>query len=370
MVRPLTFQGLSVGLQVLAYGGSKPIPFQGAIMQSTALEPTMATNISFNATSAIAKAANCNSYDAYSANSSIMTCLRSLSMEKLLNLTLYFIAETSAYNDGDIFLPTVDQDFLPELASELVATGKFPKMPLMAGRMQDDATLFTDRTIATANDTRDFISLYYSDLNPTTLASRLDLYPISDFSTNQTANLTAEFYRTAEIFRDILLTCPSFYFASAMAQKYSNETQPPVYLYSHNQTILGNYLDVTGSPGLGVVHTSELSYLYGNLSIFNVTDASLPGYHFAPTEADYELAKQLPRSWAEFATTGSPSVEGKDTLKGWRSGYPNRKGEGEVFVIGGPNEGMSGLNTVEQKEKLAERCGFLNSREVIAQLKY
>lgn len=284
-------------------------------MQSTALEPTMATNISFDATSATAKAANCSSSDAYSANSSIITSHRSLSMEKLLNLTLSFISETSAYNDGDISLPSVDQEFLPELASELVATGKFPKIPLMAGWMQDDATLFADRTIKTANETKDLISLHYSDLNTTILTSFLDLYPVADFSANTTAKLTTELYRTAQLFRDILLTCPSFYFASAMVKKYTNETQRPVYLYSHSQTILGNYLDSTGSPELGVIYTSKLLYIYGNLSIFNVTDAGSPGCHFAPSTEDYELTKQLPRSWASFATEGRPSVETKDTMK-------------------------------------------------------
>ncbi len=63
-------------------------------------------------------------------------------------------------------------------------------------------------------------------------------------------------------------------------------------------------------------------------------------------------------------------MEGKDRLKGWSSAYPEGMGDGEVYVIGGPNAGMSGSNGAEQKEKLAMRCGFLNSREVIEQLKY
>ncbi|KAF8850166.1 putative lipase [Acephala macrosclerotiorum] len=361
--------GLSVGIQVLAYGNSKPVPFNGAIMQSTALEPTMASNLSFNATSAIATAAGCNFTDAYSTSPALVNCLRSLPMETLLNLTLDFITETSANNDGDIFLPTVDQDFLPDLASKLVADGKFPKLKMMTGWMENDATLFTAQTIETDNDTRAFFKVYYPGLNSTTLTSLLDLYPVTDFSPNTTANLSAEFYRSAEIFRDILLTCPSFYFASAMAKKYCNETQPPVYLYSGNQTILDNYLDSSGLPGLGVIHTSELSYLYGSLSIFNVTDAGLPGYYFAPSASDYELARQIPRSWSSFAATGYPSA-GNDTLPGWTSAYPYGKGEGIVYVLGGGDERMSEHNEALKKERLPERCGFLNSDEVIKQLQY
>ncbi|TVY82984.1 Secreted lipase [Lachnellula suecica] len=360
--------GLSVGMQILAYGGSKPVPFQGAILQSTALEPGMATNISFNATSAIATAAGCNFTDAYSTSPELISCLRSLSMEKLLNLTNSFITDTSADNDGDIFLPTVDEDFLPELASKLVADGKFPKIKYMAGWMQNDATLFTSSAISTSEDTQAFFELYYPYLNSTTMASLLNLYPVSDFFANPAANLSAEFYRSAEIFRDILLTCPSFYFGAAMANKYANVSEPPVYLYSGNQTILTSYLDASGSPGLGVIHTSELSYLYGNLSLFNVTDAGLSEYKFAPTASDYELAKQLPRSWSSFASTGSPSLPGKTTLPGWKTAYPSGEGAGEVYVIGGPDEGMS--NKAEVAERLNERCGVFNSEAVIQQLMY
>lgn len=155
-----------------------------------------------------------------------------------------------------------------------------------------------------------------------------------------------------------------------MAKKYTHTNSPPVYLYSGNQTILTSYLDSIGLLGLGVIHTAELSYLYGNLSIFNLTDAGIPGYHFAPSASDYELARQLPRSWSSFAATGKPSLGGKDTLPGWTSAYPDGQGDGDVYVIGGGNEGMSGNNTAQKKEMLSARCGFLNSEEVIRQLQY
>lgn len=358
-------------MQVLAYGNTQPVPFHGAIMQSTALEPTMSSNISFNATSAIATSAGCNFTDSFSTSPAMINCLRALPMETLLNLTLDFITETSANNDGDIFLPTVDQDFLPDLASTLVREGKFPKLKMMTGWMENDATLFTNPTIETTNDTRAFFELYYTGLNSTTLTSLLNLYPVSDFTANEEANLSAEFYRSAEIFRDILLTCTSIFFASAMAKKYSNETSSPlVYLYSGNQTLLSSYLTATGSPGLGVIHTSELSYMYGNISIFNVTDAGLPGYVFSPTTEDHELERRLPRSWTSFASAGKPSLEGRETLQGWESAFPDGKGEGEVFVIGDGDGVMGGEDREWKREVLGKRCGFLNSEEVIRQLQY
>lgn len=286
-------------------------------------------------------------------------------MSTLLNLTLDFISSTSANNDGDIFLPTVDQDFLPELASELVKKGKFAKLPMIAGWQQDDATLFTSPSITTANDAEAFFKVYYPDLNSTTLSNLLELYPVGEFTANVTANKSAEFYRSAQIFRDILLTCPSFYLGSAMAKKYGNEASPPVYLYAGNQTILGSFLDAEGALGLGVIHTSELAYLESNFTIYNVTDQNLPGYYFEPSESDYELAKQYPSSWTKFAYTGNPSGK-EETLPGWTSAYPNGKGSGLTYVAGGPGAGMKDATF----DRLDKRCGFLNSEEVIVQLKY
>ena len=118
----------------------------------------MSYKISFNATSAVAFAAGCPS-NITSTSLEMITCLRSLSMSTLLSLTEDFITDNSANNDGDVFLPTVVQDFLPDLASTLVATGQFPQIAYIAGWMENDATLFTNSAIETDNDTRAFFEL-------------------------------------------------------------------------------------------------------------------------------------------------------------------------------------------------------------------
>jgi carboxylesterase type B len=105
------FIGVSVAMQILAYGNSKSIPFNGAIMQSSTLEPTMASNLSFNATSAIASAVSCVPINSALSDTSPIECLRNVPIQTLLDHTLDFIASTSANNDGDIFLPIVDQIF-------------------------------------------------------------------------------------------------------------------------------------------------------------------------------------------------------------------------------------------------------------------
>ncbi|CAG8979245.1 hypothetical protein HYALB_00013313, partial [Hymenoscyphus albidus] len=355
--------GLSVGMQVLAYGNSKSSPFTSAIMQSTALEPGASTNISFDATAAIAISASCNCTDAHSTSPDLIACLKALPMEVLLNYTLDYL---TLMNGGDIFLPTVDQDFLPELANTLVREGKFPKIPLMAGWVEDDATLFTEFSVQTPNDTQAYIRTIFPFLHETTLLNLLSLYPVSEFPANPDASLSAEFYRTAQIFRDVLFVCPAVFMLSAMAKKYPKDS-PPLYLCNQNQTLLTSYLEAEGVPGLGVIHTSELSYLFGNISIFNLTDYTPPleNYTFAPTEEDYLLEKRIPGSWSAFATWNDPR-KGVNSMRGWTTAFPGHEKGGDVFKI----ENGNGVMVGGEDERLDERCGFLNSEEVVMQLMY
>ncbi|TGO87540.1 hypothetical protein BPOR_0220g00180 [Botrytis porri] len=365
--------------QVTIYGqssgglsvGSRPVPFHAAIMESTALEPTMSSNISFNSTAAVAAFAGCNTTDDQSM--ATIACLRSLSMETLLKLMIDQEVDSADSHDGDNYLPIVDQDFLPQKASQLLAQGKFARLPIVGGWMEDDATLFTTTTIESANDTRDFLSNIYTAVNTTTFDELLDLYPVSEFQADPSANLSSEFYRCAQVFRDILLACPTVLFSQAMAKKY-NTTNPPSYMYVGNQTIMTSYLDATGEAGFGVIHTSELAYLFNNIDLFNITNLDLPGYVFEPTESDYALAKSLPLSWISFGKYGNPSkING--SMAGWTSAWPTRKGEAEVFVIGGGNKGMSklgsdGVNSGIVGERLVERCGFLGREDVIEQFQF
>lgn len=378
---------LSVTLQVLAYGGTRPSPFHGALVESTALEPNMTSTLTRDTFTDVAVLAGCADENGGAQGAQTISCLRNLTWTELWNVTLTNYNALAAYSDGDIWLPNIDGTFLPSAPSALVRTGNFTKMPIIVGWTRNDATLFTSSDIVTDADTRAFIGSYYPFFNATNFETLMGLYPVSDFAANTTANLSAEFYRSAEIFRDILLTCPSFYFAHAMAAKYYNNissatTQKassgndiPVYIYEQNQTILDAYLDVTGSPGLGVIHTSELAYVFGNFTPFE--DSWLQDI-VVPSAADYLLLRQQSRSWSTFAALGKPSgVVAKDTLPDWTSSYAvgDRMMDAEIYVIGGPAPGMSALAGSEANpdiaaQKLQERCEFLNREDIINELKY
>lgn len=354
-------------MQIMAYGGSKPVPFQQAICQSQALEPGIRSNYTIEAFRLVVDAVGCNATALHSAET--ITCLRGLDTSTIFN------ASESTYTDevnvGDIWLPVVDGDFLPEAPSQLLAQGKFANVTAMMGWCEDDMDLFTDDGITSAQDTHDFIQAYAPAMTPANVDALLSLYPSAEFSADPAASKSAEFYRSSRIFRDILMVCEAVYYAEALAAAGNQ-----VYLYDWNQTILDPMLDyLYNESGLGVIHTSEFAYIFGNISHFDTM-----GYPFDPTPADYGLVSRGSRSWTTFASAGVPGLAGHNTFQGFATAVPAGADGGvnetfSVFVAGGPNEGFSPVDGPDSKpeiavQKLRERCAFINSAEIIEQLKF
>uniref|UniRef100_A0A0W0F3M1 Carboxylic ester hydrolase n=1 Tax=Moniliophthora roreri TaxID=221103 RepID=A0A0W0F3M1_MONRR len=360
--------GFSVGMQILAYGGTRPIPFHAGIMESTALEPLSASNASITTYNEVAKLTGCDTFGNPQSNETL-ACLRALPFEALLNFTI--AQYTSALGSSGIYSPVVDGDFLPLTSSELVRQGLFPKIPVIIGWTEDDLTLSTPETIQKPSDTLDFIQSGFGGLTNDSVRIILSLYPSADFSANPSANLSSEFYRTAQIFRDIFITCPSLYLGDAMAIKYTADDEvPQVYYYIQNQTILSGYFSNVGFPGRGVSHSSDLPYVFANFGAYNVTG------DIHPTKGDIELQKLESRSWSSFASSGRPSLDGKETLEDWKPGYgAGNASTRSVYVIGGPNSGLTslegeGATAAVARQRLVERCAFLNSPDTVKQLQY
>ncbi|KAK9414771.1 putative Carboxylic ester hydrolase [Seiridium unicorne] len=357
--------GLAVGMQVMAYGASAPVPFQQAICESQALEPGITGNFTIDAMQAVVDAIGCNSSSLQSPET--VACLRDLDTEALLNASLATYASDIGHNVGDIWLPVVDGDFLPDSPSQLIAQGRFANVTSMMGWCQDDLTYFTDTSITTSNDTLAFISAYVPDMTPARVDELLSLYPLPEFTAeaaSKDGDLSPEFYRAARIFRDILMTCPPILYGARLASRGN-----AAYLYDWNQTMLDLPLAVVDdAPGMGVIHTSEFAYIFGNISHYNIS-----GYPFDPTPEDWALEKRGSRSWATFAATGQPGIEGRDTFQGFEMAFDGE--QVRVFVVGGGDEGLSAIDGSDAKpalaeQRLRERCGFINSPEIIGELRF
>jgi carboxylesterase type B len=350
-------------MQIMAYGAKKPVPFQQAICESQALEPGITGNFTIDAMEAVVYVVGCNTTNLHS--KATVSCLRSLDAQTLLNASISTFTQDIAHNIGDIWLPTVDGDFLPEAPSTLIRQGRFADVTTMIGWTQDDVTVFTDTTIMTPSDTDKFISSYVPSVTTANINTLLGLYPVSDFSADPSANLSSEFYRTARIFRDIIMTCQPIGYAEAIARRGND-----VFLYNWNQTILDPIIaSLYGESGIGTVHTSEFAYIFGNLSHYNTS-----GFPFAPTKEDYALQHRGSRSWSTFAAVGKPGLRGHDTFQGFLPAFSGNN-QVNLFVVGGPNEGISAIDGPRAKpevsaQRLRERCAFINSPEMIEQLRY
>ncbi|KAF1829367.1 alpha/beta-hydrolase [Decorospora gaudefroyi] len=356
--------GLAIGMQIMAYGGEKPLPFQQGIAQSQALEPGITGTFARDAMAAVVDYVGCNTADLDAPKT--IDCLRGMDTKTLLNASFETYADDIGHNIGDIWLPMVDGDFLPAPPSQLIDQGRFGNVTFMSGWTQGDLNVYTNTSIKTAKDTYSFIRGYLPAMSEKSLGELLDLYPVKEFTASE--DLTPEFYRSARIFRDILMVCPSVHLGGAIKEEHD----APVYFYNFNQTILDTILEHTNQiSGFGVVHTSEFAYVFDSMDVYRES-----GYVFDPTEYDYELAMRASRSWATFVSQGVPTKKGpkSQTLTNWVEAF-SRPGGPYIRTIGGPNPNMSALgranSTVEMaKQRLQERCAFFNSPEIIRALQY
>ncbi|KAF9737652.1 hypothetical protein PMIN06_010344 [Paraphaeosphaeria minitans] len=383
--------GLAVGMQLLAYGGEKVLPYQRGICQSQALEPGITSNFTRDAMKRVIENTKCNPGNGSIDSPEVIACLRSKDTQTLYDASATTYTGDIAHNIGDVWLPSVDGDFLPDTPSKLVSEGRFGNASYMFGWTQDDVNFFTDVTIPTEKDTKTFLETYLPNIDRSALmypgedphiTEYLSLYPVANFDPPNGTNLTSEFYRTARVFRDILMVCEPILLARALHKK-----QKRVYMYNFNQTLLDPIIEsVYNISHMGVVHTSEFAYMYGNLSHYNVSD-----YPFHPTRSDFDLAQRASRSWARFADSGDPSPPAgpsaglqSKALQGWLPAFwsfdeaesrgprytPRRPGHTYVYTIGGPEEGLwplDGEGSVEavRMQGLEEKCAIFNDPEFI-----
>lgn len=359
--------GLAIGMHILAYGGTKPLPFQRGIAQSQSLEPGITGSFARDAMKAVVDYIGCNATSLDEPET--ISCLRKMDTAMLLNASIITYQSGIAHNIGDVWLPIVDGDFLPAGPSKLIAEGRFGNATFMSGWQQDDMNYYTNTSIITANDTYEFIRAYLPAMPEASVAQLLNMYPVDEFKAS--VNLTAEFHRSARIFRDILMVCPSLHLGEAVEEKYHG----PVFFFNFNQTILEPLLEhETNVSGYGVVHTSEFAYMFDSFRAYDVS-----GYPLHAAQADRDLAVRASRSWSTYASKGhavapSSPEHPSTTIQGWDGAF-SCPGGPYVMTIGGPSEGffaLTGVNSTEvvRTQRLEERCGFLNSRAIIEGLQY
>ncbi|KAJ8606465.1 hypothetical protein MRB53_040924 [Persea americana] len=307
-------------------------------------------------------ASGCNTTDLNSNDT--ISCLRQLDYDTISQASFdTYDSDEVDTNQGDSWMPVVDDDFLPAPPSQLLAENRFANVTAMALWMENDMQLYTPTDISSEQDIFDFYRAFLPGFTDQSITDMIALYPSADFQENSAANLSSQFYRSAQIFRDLLMTYPPIHFGENLARAGN-----VVYYISQNASLLPAMLAVAGEPGLEVVHTSEFPYTFGNLSHYNQS-----GFPFEPTAIDYRLEKEQAGSWAAFTYVGQPSLYTKKTLQGFGPAY-SEANQTAIFIAGA-NEGLSNIDGEGASPALAfqhlrARCGFFNSASIIQQLQY
>ena len=324
----------------------------------------------------------CDNHGADSPKS--LECLRSLPVEKLIDIEVQIGQQFAALAGVDAFGPVVDGDFFPDVPSALFKSGRFTKVPMIIGWNEDDGSLFAPATISTQDELVAHLLKLVPGFSKATIKRVLSLYPTSDFQDFPDVNLTAQWSRASRIVRELEFVCPSLFVALQVANHQShhasddffeaalgsqkplenkNTPSAPIFLYHLNQTSLGTVLDAQGLTFLGISHTADIPYVFDEVSRFNDSATNIL------------LAKQMSGSWSRFASTGVPSSSKGASIQGWEPAFgPRGKaelGNAKVMVIGGGQPGMSGLdggNDALVNERLVERCGFFFDEKVIRQV--
>ena len=208
-------------------------------------------------------------------------------------------------------------------------------------------------------------------LSQSSLQRLLSLYPLSDFTSLVRPNeeATAQYYRAAQMNRDLWFTCPIIDFT----WQYTRYGASNIRLYEMNQTKYAPILQYMGVPQWRVCHLSDIPYMLNE-------DVAAGGDNSA---AQRDLSALLSGSAAAFAYAGDPGISSGRTFKDWPIAYQDQTGQAldkeypselSVYVIGGPygsgpaktaSGAGEGSTLAREKavawEKLIERCNFINS---------
>jgi carboxylesterase type B len=364
----ITSFGLSSGgtfssLHLMTYGGEQGVPFTQAWVMSG--PPGTALNITSDATEihtyAVAEKLGCK----HEGNDeAILECLRAIPMDKLTEAAMAYSASNHPPAGLFTFIPSVDDDFLPERQSVLYKAGKFVKgIPMVFGWVQDDGASHAAPApiFQTEESMKIPIKGFAHALTDADYERLFALYPAPSFE-EDVKNYEARkadsdpvapvhYFRIARIMRDLLFTCSSIDFGFEMAKQSQRPdlSFPGVYHYVLNQSMVTPLFQAAGMPYIGAVHGSDLDYLFNNMFPRDTL-----------SEEHLQLSDTMIASFVNFAYTGRPSGAGSPS---WPESFPGLDDMGRsaeprsinLQVLGGPLGTGAG--------RLARRFDHTASRE-------
>lgn len=226
-----------------------------------------------------------------------VACLRELPVERLTGIT------------GTYWSPAVGTPVLPARPSEALAAA--PPVPVLAGTVRDEGTLFVRAFFPGGVDDRGLRRLLAAAAGPGTAREVGAAYPTRGRSPARV---------WADVVTDRAYACPGLRGHAALAAR------GPVFAYEYADPAAPSpFAALLGDLADGVAHGAEVP------SLFDLR----PGPP-ARSDADGVLA-----AWARFVVSGDP-------------GWPAWSGDGRLFVL----TGDGGTDTPAAEVAAAHRCGL------------
>jgi len=207
------------------------------------------------------------------------------------------------------FWPTVDGYVIPEHPADLFDRGRVANVPLIIGNTTNEGTLFATRHPAkTAVEWREFARGTYPVGGDDLLAQ----YPAA---------------RDADVFTSVSRYVTDWIFAGTTRGVARAMTRHDRRVWRYEFTRVNRAAAPFPDPPLGAFHSSELGYVFGELT--------WRGPRPNPYDAtDRALAKAMSEAWVRFASTGDPNG---GELPSWPQQRPSddrRMAFGDTIVSG------------------------------------
>ncbi|KAJ7923315.1 extracellular triacylglycerol lipase precursor [Mycena leptocephala] len=281
---------------------------------------------------------------------SIMTSILFLN-SPITSLARAAIFESGSQASLPLFTPerreTEWETFVAGVPSLLFKRGQFARLPFIAGTNLDEGTLFTDPTVnSSVGISESLVAQYSPSASPRALdksiLTLLKLYPDipslgSPFNTgNETFGLSSQYKRAAAIAGDSW-----FHSQRRLWMETAAHAGIPTFAYLFTQPL------VDGLPQLGVLHGSEVPYVYGV-----PVDAS---------PSSLLMSQLLPNYWISFATSLTPN-DGLGLLRKIPREHRTNIDNGSTQVV----IQLNGANTtVIPDDFRKEQMDFINSDPTI-----
>ncbi|PTL81763.1 carboxylesterase family protein [Vitiosangium sp. GDMCC 1.1324] len=224
----------------------------------------------------------------------VAACLRSKTPEQLLAASG---AALDLLKPHVGFAPVVDGDVVPAAPRQLLAEGRYARVPLLLGTNADEGSLFTIR--AKLDSPAQYEEAVRAR-SPEHAEELLRIYPVKDFASPHAA--------FDHLLRDALFLCPS----RRLARTHVEHGQP-VYTYHFTyapKSFSGPFMN------LGAAHAAELPFVFG----------AEKGRLSLGSDQERALSSKIIGYWTRFATRADPNGSGA-------AEWPSYTRDGEPHLV-------------------------------------